>query len=93
MVTNCYCTLKIIVKLSKCSGQAVKQSGLQGVSLAAVFLDVTQRCFGGTLRDIQKTAASETPVIPTALQHCFLTYTRYTEFFKRAASSFCNLGF
>lgn len=26
-------------------------------------------------------------------QHCFLTYTRYTEFFKRAASSFCNLEF
>lgn len=25
--------------------------------------------------------------------HCFLTYTRYTEFFKRAASSFCNLEF
>ena len=57
------------------------------------FLDVTQRCFWGTLCDIQKTAASETPVIPTALQDCFLTYTRYTEFFKRAASSFCNLGF
>ena len=50
------------------------------VSLAAVFLDVTQRSpsFGGALRDIQKTAARET--IGYAHMKIFLLYMRNISF-------------
>ena len=43
------------------------------VSLAAGFLDVTQRSPKTTLRDIQKTAASETPCNPD----CFTAWPEH----------------